>query len=468
MSANKSAAKASVGYTIGNILIRGLSFLTLPVFTRLMSTADYGLYSTYVAYESILSIIVGMALFSSLKNAKIEFGAKLDEYLSTIQILPVVFTAITILISIPLLPVLEDFLGFRGYIVILMLLQALATSIFTTYNCRIGLDYAYKSYVSISIIQSVGNILLSLLFILTICRDNPFEGRVIGTCLPMIIISGYILHVFYKKARPQINTEYFKFGVSYSLPLIPHGLSQILLAQFGKIIIQKQIGNDAAGIYGFAYTVALIPQILMQSLDMAWGPWFFEAYSAGKYDEIKERTNQYVSVFAIISIALFFVSPELVKVMASEPYWDSITIVAPAILGVFFTFLYGIPAQIEYYYKKTNYIAIGTMIAAAFNVGLCAWFIPIFGYGAAVYVTVFTYILYFTAHMIIANVITKKDPPFETKTMISMILIACICCAISLVTLDIWWIRYLLLCISLIVFYKQNKVIVDRFILRKI
>ena len=467
MEKNNSAAKASIGYTIGNTLIRGLSFLTLPIFTRLMSTADYGLFTTYVAYESIIAIVVGLALHSSLKNAKIEYKDKLDEYVSTIQILPIIVTGAIILCSIPFIDKIESFFGFSGYIAILMVFQAFATSVVTMYNCRIGLDFAYKSYVSLSMILSIGNILLSLLFILTICKDNPFIGRVLGTSLPMILASFILVYGFFKKAKPKRNKEYVKFGLSYSLPLIPHGLSQILLAQFGKIIIQKQIGNEAAGIYGFAYTVALIPQILMQSLDMAWGPWFFEAYSANRYEEIRKRTNQYVSVFAIISIILFLVSPEIVKVMAAEDYWESITIVAPAILGVFFTFLYGIPAQIEYYYKKTNYIAIGTVAAALINVSLCVWLIPLYGYAAAVYVTVLTYILYFIAHMIIASIITKWNPPFETITITKTILIVCAMCVLSMFLISNWWLRYVILVITSLLYYKAYKSDIINIVLKK-
>jgi len=468
MNTNRAAAKASVGYTIGNILIRGLSFLTLPIFTRLMTTSDFGLFTTYVAYESILSIIVSLGLYASLKAAKVKYGLELDKYLSSVQLLPLIVGVGSIVIAIPFMRQMGDFFGFCGYIVILMVVQALSSGILTMYNCRVGLDFAYKSYVGISLVQSLGNVLLSLFLILTVFRYNPFIGRVLGTSIPLIFVSGYVLWTFFKRSKPQINKEYFKFGLEYSLPLIPHGLSQILLAQFGKIIIQRQVGNDAAGIYGFAYTVALIPQILMQSLDMAWGPWFFETYKANRIDEIKYRTNQYVRVFAIISIALILVSPELVKLMAGHSYWESIKIAGPAILGVFFTFMYGIPAQIEYYYAKTNYIAMGTMLAAVLNIGFCLWLIPIFGYQAAVYITVVTYILYFVFHLIIAYRVSGKKLPFDLRTTALLVLTTCLVCFFSQLFLDVWYLRYAILVCVLFSFYNTNKALVDNFIFKKI
>ena len=50
---NSKAVKAGIGYTIGNYLIKGLSFLTIPIFTRLLSTEDYGIVNIFGAYENI-------------------------------------------------------------------------------------------------------------------------------------------------------------------------------------------------------------------------------------------------------------------------------------------------------------------------------------------------------------------------------------------------------------------------------
>ena len=48
---NKTAFKAGIWYTLGNILLKGCIFFTLPIFTRILSTNDFGIYNTYMAYE---------------------------------------------------------------------------------------------------------------------------------------------------------------------------------------------------------------------------------------------------------------------------------------------------------------------------------------------------------------------------------------------------------------------------------
>ena len=73
MKKRNKSVKAGIGYVIGNYLIKGLSFLTIPIFTRLLNTTDYGKYNTFLAYESIIFLFIGLALHSSYKNARYKY-----------------------------------------------------------------------------------------------------------------------------------------------------------------------------------------------------------------------------------------------------------------------------------------------------------------------------------------------------------------------------------------------------------
>lgn len=456
----RKAAKAGVGYTIGNVLVRGVTFLSLPIFTRLMSTQDFGLYTTYVSYVNILTLLSGLGLHAGFKAAKVEFSEEIDHYTSAMLTITLVYNVFLLAVAFLCREFLGTLLTFDSRIVILMFVQALASAVFSMYNSRIGLDYSYKKYLLLSAVNSISNVVLSIVLILTINKNNPFLGRVWGTVIALGTVAVIPAFLFYKKAGPSLKKEYVAFGLSYSIPLIPHGLSQILLAQFGKIIIQRQVGNDAAGIYGFAYSIAAIPQIIVTSLDAAWGPWFFESYKSGHLEEIKKRSTQYVAVFTTITGVLFCISPEVVKFMTKEEYWSAIPLIAPAVLGVFFTFMYTLPAQIEYYFKKTKYIALGTMFAAVLNVILCLIFVPKLGYESAVYVTVFTYVIYFVMHMLIAIQLTQKQLPFDIKAMTGYVLAVCVLCVLVQLCIEQWLLRYALAMVWCIILVILNRRII--------
>lgn len=92
--------KAGIGYTIGNILVKGISFLSIPIFARLVTVTDYGIYNTFSSYVSILSVIIGFALHASIKNANIDYKEKINEYCSSISLLILFNTVFLMVISL--------------------------------------------------------------------------------------------------------------------------------------------------------------------------------------------------------------------------------------------------------------------------------------------------------------------------------------------------------------------------------
>ena len=84
----KSASFIKIGliYTVSNIIIKGMAFLTTPIFTRLMSQADYGSFSSISAWANIISIISALSLYASVSRAKYVYAEKIDSYISTITV----------------------------------------------------------------------------------------------------------------------------------------------------------------------------------------------------------------------------------------------------------------------------------------------------------------------------------------------------------------------------------------------
>ena len=73
---SRSAVSAGIGYTIGNILIKGINFLSVPLFSRIMTPDELGVYSAFVAYDSILFVILSLAYIAVLKMLNTHFLGK--------------------------------------------------------------------------------------------------------------------------------------------------------------------------------------------------------------------------------------------------------------------------------------------------------------------------------------------------------------------------------------------------------
>ena len=88
----RKALKAGAWYTVCTFLLRGVSFLTMPLFTRLMSVSEIGYYSNFTSWMSILGGVLTLDLYTSVNLAYYEYDKKISGFMSTIAIAGTVYT----------------------------------------------------------------------------------------------------------------------------------------------------------------------------------------------------------------------------------------------------------------------------------------------------------------------------------------------------------------------------------------
>lgn len=468
-SKNNKIIKAGLGYTIGNYLIKGLSFLTIPIFARLLESADYGMYNTYMAFEAIVYIFVGLALHVSFKKAKYVFEKEFESYVSSCTALSIIaFIAFSSLALITY-PWLKGMWGLPITLVLLLFVHSFGSALIQFYNAYVALYYDYVEFLKISIFNAIFNISLSIVFITMLDDGNKYIGRTLGTAIPVIMIGAYIIFFFFKKAKPNLSGKYLKYGVLYSLPIIPHGLSQIVLSQFDRIMIKNMIGASEAGIYSFGYNVYTIVQVTTNSLSNVWEPWFFEKIAKNDLDSIRKRGHAFAFCMLGFSAVLVLLAPELILILGTSRYSEAVYCVAPIIIGGFFSFLYILPCEVEYYYEKTTSIGIATCIAAGINFVLNLICIKQFGYIAAAYTTLITYFLYFLFHYLMARHI-QGFFLYSNKIIILIVLLALCVCFLGVALIPYVVIRIILAVISMAVLavYTEKTMHVTDFIKRKL
>ncbi|MBR3163488.1 MAG: oligosaccharide flippase family protein [Clostridia bacterium] len=415
---NNKVIEAGIGYIIGNYLIKGLTFFSIPIFTRILTPSDYGVYNTFLAYESIIYILIGFALHGSFKNAKYKYDIEnYNSYISNVVELIILHTTFWLIIT-NILGVTKISI-FRDNIFILncIVLYSFSMEIIIVYNSYLSLEYKYKKYIIIAGINALGNILLSMLLIQTFFDKERYIGRIIGTVLPALCISIYICYKLIGKNICRLDKTKIKWGLKYSLPIVPHGISQVILNQFDRIMINTFINSTATGIYSFAYNLFSVLSVTTTSIDTVWTPYFYEKMNEKNYGTIKKSSTLYIELIMILCILVMAISPELIKILGTDEFYEAVYSVAPIVTGGFFSFIYTLPSGVEYYYSKTKYIAMGTIIAGIINIILNLFFIKKFGYIAAAYTTMISYILYFIFHYGIAKKINKSEL-FDTKIII--------------------------------------------------
>lgn len=440
-SGNTRAVKAGIGYTVGNILVKGIAFITIPLYSALMSTEEYGIYNTFAAYVSMLAVVVSLGLPSSVRNARLDFPGEEGRYhANSVTMIAAAFTLL--LAAVVALPsVLSRGLGLEYPFVVFVVIDSACMALHSYYNNILMVDFRSRFFLKLSFFYSVTSIALSTLLIVTLFRGNTALARAIGNTVPLVLIAGFTLWRIWRKHAPRITGRYSVYGLRFGIPLIPSDLSSLILAQFDRIMILRTVGQAQAGIYSFAYNVAVIYQVITGSIESAWTPWMFRMLHGGKHEALKKKIVVYVTGVTVFTALLLLVCPELIMLMSGSAYWDSRTVVVPIIFSMYFFAIASIPMGIAFYHKKTAWISGCTFAAALGNVVLNLIFIPRFGYPAAAYTTLACYILYALAHILAAGRL-ENIRLLSMRAVRRLVGLAVLVFLISSLTLNRWWIRW--------------------------
>lgn len=468
-SSNNKPLKAGVWYTVSNIAIRGISILTAPIFTRLLSTSDYGLVSNFVSWQNILGCFFSLGLSYSIGRAKIDFKEDFDGYISSVQTLNI-FVGLFLMVAIlPFLGPLAVFMEMDKALVISMAVMLIFSPSLDYYQTKLRFEYRYKENVAIAIAHTLGVVAISIVLILLSDYQHKYAGRIFGNIIPLLLLSIMSLVIIWKNGRKLIAPTYWKYALHLSLPMVPHGLAMIVLSQIDRIMIVKMDGTSAAGIYSFGYSYAIILSVVSNAISGAWTPWLYETIDKGDYNKIvgvNKKINLGICIVAFIFIAL---GPEAIMILGAKEFWVAKWMVVPVIMGTLAQFFYSLFANMEIYCKKTYITAIGSVGAAIINYVLNLIFIPRYGYIAAAYTTMAGYVLLLLYHWFAFKMIFKEHIYAESQ-IAGLLILTTTGAFLFMMYYDAYFVRYIALLLIVILYCYFNreslKFVIDKYLLK--
>lgn len=211
-------------------------------------------------------------------------------------------------------------------------------------------------------------------------------------------------------------------------------------------MIKTMTGSENAGIYSFSYNISSLVLVASTSLQQVWQPWFYERMAVKDTESIRKRGDQFAFGMMLFVACVMLGAREVILILGTRDYIDGIYYLIPILAGGYFAFLYNLPAQVEYYYEKTKYIAVGTCIAAGFNVVMNYVGVKLFGAIAAAYTTLIIYGLYFCIHYIL-SIKVHGSSMFSIRKIGIYSLILLFVGAISLTLNTMWYARWAILLI---------------------
>lgn len=401
--------KSSFVYTLSTLFTRGLAIITVPLFTRIMTTEEIGLVNLYNSWYSMISVVATLSLTSGGFQVMMkDYPNNRNQYMSSVLSLTSVMAVLIAIIYCIAPSFWNSIIGLPTELMILMLVGFLVMPAHDFWLAQQRYEYRYKLAAILSFVLAIVATALSIVIVLNL-RDTGYsaEGRLFANYTVIYGVALVIWFILLIRGKVFYNKEFWKKSLALSVPLIGYSISAQILSVSDRTMIGNMVGNSAVGIYSTLYSVSSICTIFWGALNTSFIPYLYQNIDKDN-NQINGISTLLLGAYSVIAILITYFAPEIVRILATEEYYEGIYIMPPIAAGVFLMAVTNMYSNIAVYYKKTIFVMVPAMIAAVLNIILNLIFIPIYGYVGAAYTTLIAYVVLAGLQALFALLLQRK------------------------------------------------------------
>lgn len=395
-------------YLGGNVLAAVFPLLMLPIFTRWLNPAEYGVYALALVLVQFLFPIASLGLSNAIARDFVD-RHKLD-FARVVSISLVLSAAVVVVIA--LVAVLAQYLGIDVLlgeeeelsqlfipVVIIMLVGQLTISI------AMSLQQMEERPVLYSVFRIGAQLLFALFALIAlvgmeaglnglIISKGLADGLVVIACIAYLKRRGYLVARFQRKEAGRL--------LAYGLPLVPHMISVSLIAIIDRTLLAHMVGVSATGIFMAGYQVGMVMWLVVSSTNAAWVPWFYKQMAENTpeaHRSVVLGIYGIIGLYALLALLLVVIMPLAVTILIDQSYHGAVPVAQLVIVAFLFQGGYAIFSSFLYYQKRTTSLSLATMGTLAVN--LIASYMAISAFGM-VGAAVGTIIAYLTSFIVVA------------------------------------------------------------------
>lgn len=383
--------RATLWITICSFLQRGISFITVPLFTRLLSTAQYGEVSNYFSWSNVAYTVILLGVtYGGFNNGMVKYEKDRDGYTESVIGLSTVMVLGWLVLALLFPNAAESMLGMTRILTVLLLVEVLVKAYFDVWMCRQRYDFGYKRVVAGSLTLSIAAPVLGVVMVY-LSRDKVL-ARVVSFVLAEAVLGIFAFVACTRRSRSLMKLEYWKFTLTFNIPLIPYYLSQTAIGQMDVIMITRMDSPAAAGIYNIASNCALVIMILVMSINSVLTPWIYHRMGEKQYRAVGKRTFELLCILAGGILLLETAAPEVMMILAPPRYHGAMGIIPVISSGAFFILMYGFCVDTQLYFEQKRYASLSSIVIALVKFVANLLLIRFFGFQAAAYATLVCYV----------------------------------------------------------------------------
>ena len=391
--------RISGGYFVTTTINQALPFLILPILTRYLTTAEYGVLALFSLYLLVSNSLTGVSIPAVISK---HFFRSEKQYIAEIIGNSLIINAGLCLITMAIAAL--AYLFFPGAVEIplrWLLVIPLASFSFVIFNIGLNVMKNTRSVWTFGRHQ-IGNTALNIGFslLLIIVFMWGWQGRAAGIMtsyfLSAIFSLLYLKRHGYIAFRP--DREQIREILKVVLPLIPNSVQSVIISQVGIFFIQYYFTKDLLGVYAIGYQIAFVVKLLITAIALSWAPHLWEQITQKSgFDRLKLAKSLWGLLGVLIVGALFVngVSELVLRVMTTPAYFGAEEFIWPLTVGFVFHGMYVFIMPILISSEQQRYVGMVSFINMLLMIGLNVWLVDVVGYMGVAYAFALTYFAMF-------------------------------------------------------------------------
>lgn len=384
----KKVLSDSVIYGVSRVLMMAVGMFLIPIYSRLFTTADYGIIETFNIFMNISLLVLPCGMFQAIY--RFVYENKDENYHITIYSTIFNFFLASSAIFIALMAlfryqITELLIEDKSYVSLYLLaLSTIIFSLFSSYNLEI-LRSQYKKYHYLTIAVGTTVLLASGgIFFVVVLKKGVY-----GFFYASVIAQGFFCMVGLVFNRHWIKRTFsldlLKNLLSFGLPFIPAGLTVLLMKFTDRFFVQRMMGLNDLGLYSMGIRISSIYDIVGTAFSLALFPHLMRIVNEADSEGVLKRFFIQTLILLGVCIAAFsIVAKPLLHFLVDKKFWECSSVVYIFVLDSTCTTLNYILGLGIYASKKTKFIFVPTLLGGTLNLVLCFFLVPPLGiFGAA-------------------------------------------------------------------------------------
>jgi O-antigen/teichoic acid export membrane protein len=319
-------------YGLGGALNKLLGIILLPIYTRFLTPADYGILALLLVSGNIVLVLMQGGLGPAVFRETLYGGGDEEHTLGTaLRYQLVQGVALTAVLVVAAQPIAGALLGSTEYGALLRLvfLTSLLQSVDTLALARFRMRRQAGAYVTLASAKFTSGVLLNIIFIAVLRRG--VQGLVEASLLNSALFALCYLAVLRGGLHTRWSTATIRRLLSFGLPLVPAGLAATAMMALDRYLLRVLATTEEVGWYSLGYSVGIAVSLAVQAVQLAWPTEALPAARRREGPEIVARLVRYYLVgvgFCALSVSLF--AREILTLLAT-PAFHSAAVVIPFI-----------------------------------------------------------------------------------------------------------------------------------------